>query len=425
MGHSLSALQPDLVVSQIVIVGTKETGLSLTFQATVTNRGRGTATASVLRFTLDGTTLFDVAVPSLLPRNVSVVIAPAWTATVGNHNILATADILGTVVENNEANNSRRASFTVTDTAPQTFVSPSGILSGSSTAFTNDHVDGRYRKFYWADFQPTDENNFSWDVLDGLVASAQSAGKTMVVNLNLNSPDPTKGLVGLPQWLIDKGATVYNVDSHDSLLPAFLPWDPVWQSYALKFIAAFGDRYDGQIASVSMGGLGISTETHMPEPSPDGKTTQEAADAWLASSSLIAAQYAAHLKQTSIIAAISVPYSGTAGINALQSFADNAVALYGKQMGFENWGLNANSSQNYLPNKIIYDHRLTNPVGFQMTGGATSGGGGDLQGTLREAMEAGVALGAQYLEVFGSDCDNPIYFDDLDAVSMELLPPPR
>ena len=42
-----------------------------------------------------------------------------------------------------------------------------------------------------------------------------------------------------------------------------------------------------------------------------------------------------------------------------------------------------------------------------MTGNATTGGGGDLQGTLREAMEAGVAMGAQYLQVYGDDVANP------------------
>ncbi len=60
-----------------------------------------------------------------------------------------------------------------------------------------------------------------------------------------------------------------------------------------------------------------------------------------------------------------------------------------------------------------------------MTGNATTGGGGDLRGTLRQAMDAGVAMGAQYLQVYGDDVANPIYFDDLDAVAAQLLPPPN
>ncbi|MEO7723626.1 MAG: hypothetical protein ABIU29_04825, partial [Chthoniobacterales bacterium] len=61
----------------------------------------------------------------------------------------------------------------------------------------------------------------------------------------------------------------------------------------------------------------------------------------------------------------------------------------------------------------------------------TSGGGGNLCGgsgnpppCLRAAMDNGVSLGAQYLQVFGSDITNPIFFADLDYISTVLLPPP-
>ena len=158
-----------------------------------------------------------------------------------------------------------------------------------------------------------------------------------------------------------------------------------------------------------MGGLGSSTEMHMPDtfPYPDGKDIDAASAAWIISSNTIIAQYAAHLTRTPFVAALAVPFNGTVGTTALQSVVDTSLSLYGSRIGFENWGLNAESSTGYLPNAIIYDHRLTNPVGFQMTGNATTGGGGDLRGTLRQAMEAGVAMGAQYLQVYGDDIANP------------------
>ncbi|MEO7725065.1 MAG: dockerin type I domain-containing protein [Chthoniobacterales bacterium] len=322
-----------------------------------------------------------------------------------------------------------------TPTPIPTFYSPHGIIGGGGEAWTSLHTQGKYKKYYWVDIQPTSENDFSWTDLDSQVAeaNAQNPPKQFIVLLNLNTGDAALGLPGLPTWLTAKGAIAYKIfDENNQIFTyKFLPWDPIFQQYALSFIAAFCDRYDGQIASVSMGGLGSTTEFGLTLPSPDGKTDQEVVDAWLPAAATITAQYAAHLKKTVFIAAIKNPLAGRLGSTTLQTYVDTALALYGSQLGFENWGLNASTNQSFLPNSIIYNHRLTNPVGFQMTGSATTGGGGDLCGSsgtpppcLRAAMDNGVSLGAQYLQVFGSDTSNPIFFDDLDYISTVLLPPP-
>ncbi len=322
-----------------------------------------------------------------------------------------------------------------TPTPTPTFISPHGIIGGGSAAWTSPHTQGKYKKYFWIDIQPTSESAFSWTDLDSQVAdaNAQNPPKQFIVLLNLNSGDAALGLAGLPAWLTAKGAIAYNTFDENNQIYTykFLPWDPIFQQYVLAFIAAFCDRYDGQIASVSMGGFGTTTEFGVPLPSPDGKTDQQVADAWLPAAAALTAQYAAHLKKTVFIAAIKNPISGTLGLTTLQTYVDNALALYGSQLGFENWGLNASTDQSFLPNSIIYNHRLTNPVGFQMTGSATTGGGGNLCGgsglpppCLRAAMDNGVSLGAQYLQVFGSDITNPAFFADFDYISTVLLPPP-
>lgn len=322
-----------------------------------------------------------------------------------------------------------------TPTPSPTFCFPHGIIGGGSASWTSPHTQGRYKKYYWVDIQPTSENDYSWTDLDSQIAEgyAQSPPKQFIVLLNLNSGDGALGLAALPAWLIAKGAIAYETFDENNQIYTykFLPWDPIFQQYALAFIAAFCDRYDGQIASVSMGGLGTSTEFGLVLPSPDGKTNEEVADAWLPAAATITAQYAAHLKKTVFVAVIKNPISGTLGFNTLQTYVDNSLALYGSQLGFENWALSASTDQSFLPNSIIYNHRLTNPAGFQMTGSATTGGGGNLCGgsgspppCLRAAMDNGVSLGAQYLQVFGSDISNPLFFDDLDYISTVLLPPP-
>lgn len=300
-------------------------------------------------------------------------------------------------------------------------------------AFTNSHCAGRFKKYYWKDIQPTSATAYDWSDIDSQIAAATANKKQFTVLLNLNSGDPAGGIGALPAWLIAAGAKAYGItnDNHGTVLYQFLPWDTVWQGNALTFIGAFCDRYDGQLASVSMGGLGTTTEMHLPTTFPDGKTTEEAAVAYIFSSGAIIKQYGAHLHKTPFMMALAVPFAGKLGTDTLQTIVDSSLALYGARLGFENWGLNATSSSAFLPNKIIFDHRLTNPVGHQMTGSETTGGGGNLCGNggptppcLRAAMEAGVKLGDQYQQVFGEDVANSAYSTDLDAVTAELLPSP-
>lgn len=304
-------------------------------------------------------------------------------------------------------------------------VSPSGIMGGGTDSLTSTHTQGRFKKYYWRDLQPTSSTNFQWTDLDGQVASALANNHKFTLLLNLNSGNPagTK-YQQLPQWLETAGAVFYFVhnDNHDEDIYSVLSWDPVVLAYALNLIAAIGARYDGKIHSISMGGFGLTTEWGIILDdgglAADGKSTAAARAAWIVSSETLMMQYAANFHSTTFVAALS-----QVGLDdlTLQTVVDYGLNLFGTHLGFENWGLNANSTTGYLPNSIIYNHRTTNPVGFQMTGNATTGTGGNLQGTLREAMEAGVAMGAHYLQVFGEDTANPIYFTDLDEVSAELL----
>ena len=282
---------------------------------------------------------------------------------------------------------------------------------------------------------PSSVVGYDWTDIDSQLASATANNKKFILLLNLNSGDPSRGLAGLPAWLNNLGATPISLlnPNHSAYLYQYISWDAVFKTWALNVIARLCDRYDGQIHQISMGGLGGATEMHMPDTYPyttgggpfDYVTGDNvAAPLWVAVVNDLIAQYAAHLTQTTFTAALAIPFAtGTYGPDSLNSVVNTSLSLYGSRIGFENWGLNALSSTSYLPNSIIYNHRLINSVGFQMAG-STGGGGAPLHGTLRQAMEAGVALGAQYLMVYGSDIVIDTLWPDLDAVAAELLPAP-
>ena len=59
-------------------------------------------------------------------------------------------------------------------------------------------------------------------------------------------------------------------------------------------------------------------------------------------------------------------------------------------------GLNANSNNGFLINKLIQDNDLGRATGFQLIGSSDGSVGGDLNGTLEQALTAGAALGADW-----------------------------
>lgn len=106
---------PDLVVqafSWVPISPAAED--NVTFTATVKNQGNANATASALRFVLNGTlNLGDKPVPALAPGAMTNVTSNIWAAVQGSHTIRAAADALGVVAESNETNNDLTANVSV------------------------------------------------------------------------------------------------------------------------------------------------------------------------------------------------------------------------------------------------------------------------------------------------------------------------
>ena len=73
-----------------------------------------------------------------------------------------------------------------------------------------------------------------------------------------------------------------------------------------------------------------------------------------------------------------------------------------------NASLNAHSSTVYYPNLAIFNHHNTQPVGLQMLCSALLDPS-RLGGTLEMALAQAVALGANFVELYQSDADNPAY----------------
>lgn len=115
---------------------------ALTFAATVKNLGNAQAGAFKVRFLLDGaTSLGDIAVAALGAGASLNVVSNVWTAVEGDHTIRANADVLGAVVETNEANNERQENVHVDPLIRLVELTPEDqekkvLLPGNSAVYT-------------------------------------------------------------------------------------------------------------------------------------------------------------------------------------------------------------------------------------------------------------------------------------------------
>jgi hypothetical protein len=287
---------------------------------------------------------------------------------------------------------------TPTPTDPPTLAkSPHGLAEIGGDAWTNPNINVLKAETKWI-VNNTGDGVYSWTKIDNLIAGSQKAGKQMVLSVILLSQPPS--------WL----TALPGVKTYPSAQgPMVLPWDPIVQPYIIKYIVALCQHVDGKVDGVEIGGLGVKVETYMPLPSDIGITMSNAdyMAAWTASSNLIIDTYAANLKSTPFIIAAGVPIADPSANTAITNVINHGL-IY-PLFGVMQWGLKATSTDNFFLNKIIHDNDAGRATGFQLAGIATTAEYGSLQGTFEQALAAGQALGADWIEIYYKDAENPAY----------------
>jgi len=306
--------------------------------------------------------------------------------------------------------------------SPDATKSPHGLFQLGGDAWTNPAVDGMRMEIKWADVQPDSETQFDWSQIDAQVANAQTYQKQLGISLVILSAPPD-WLTSLP------GVKTYQLPpKNGQTLSIVLPWDPIVQSKIVNFVTQLCLRYDGVVDYIVMGGLGCNTETYMPDPADIGldMALSDAVLAWTKSSDIIIDAYAANLYWTPCIMAAAIPFTGPDAPTALTEVIDRAATTYGTSFGVMNWGLNANSDTGFLTNALVAQYSSTNPVGFQLLCPA-AGNDNDqtLGGTLEQTLDAGIALGAQWIEIYGQDADNTDNTAAFENARTKLTPPPQ
>jgi len=293
------------------------------------------------------------------------------------------------------------------EAAAETIKSPHGVfdllrgkdetVSASDPCWTNPAIDGVRWRSGWNRVQKKIDGPCDWSAPDAAVALAHKNGKQIGISF--------VALTAAPDGLEAAGC------KFAQLSYGKIPWinDPVFLSKWTDFIKAAGARYDGKVDYIAMGGLGRVIESGIGRSPSD----MQALDAlgglrgWESAVKAITEAHAAALHQTPFIFTAAKPYNAPEGRVLLQRVINDLAAKYPKRFGVMNCSLNAQSGGGYLPNELVRRWSATNPCGLQFLTSTRGFKGRSMRGSLADALDSAVRLGARWVEIYPPDGDNP------------------
>ena len=302
---------------------------------------------------------------------------------------------------------------------PDTVERPFPNLAGQP-CWTNPYVQGVSLRSNWSTVEPS-EGKFDWSFFDEGIALAARHHKNVALYV-------TAG-VTTPNWVYAAGAYRWDINKvrrNGEIEPMTepLPWDPVFFSKWSALIDAFAARYDSSpyVAYVVMAGPGRRTETFFVDSPQDiaKLDSMGGLQHWVQGSEKIIDRYASAFQKTPFIMAMAPPVPADGGVAALKELVDYGAGHYPGHYGVMSDSLRPNYSLSSYGAQAIRSLSRRGPVGFQML--LPSKGGRQMsEGSLEDALNRGVAIGAHFLEVYAVDCRDPGQTATLQRIGAKLV----
>ena len=297
------------------------------------------------------------------------------------------------------------------------------------------YISGMALRSTWSMIQAQTSSTYDWSFFDGGLALAKGYGKKISLSVAAGGFCPT--------WLSAAGAKSLPITVNLSFKAGpqqqaiVLPWDPIFLSNWTSFVNAMGARYDGdpEVSYVYIGGAGDYIESFFIQNQADYENFEAAGGLgqWQTGVEKLIDAYMKAFPTTPCMLAIgnpiNIPPSRDATIaaeDAAGQAAVSAVITYGLHtypghFGVVSQGLNSDSDDpvaavgpDFYVNQFI---SANSPSGFQMVGSSTQGTAGDLQ----DSLNAGIELGAGFIEVYKADCLNPLNVEALTDANATLM----
>jgi hypothetical protein len=296
---------------------------------------------------------------------------------------------------------------------------PAGLIE-LDRGWTNPHVQGVRIRLSWSDIQPKSATDYDWSQIDSAIANARQNHKLLGLSVAMLGRKEGGGRNAIPAWMKAKEYSL-PVTRSGNKRSIILPWDPEVQPALLAFVKALCAHVDGKVDYLAMGGLGAVIESYMcRDPATIGLTMDEAVAKWTASCNAIIDTHAQNLHSTPFIFTEGKPFGGRAGLQALERVVSAAAKKYPGRFGIMNCTLSVRSKPGYRPNALVKEFYDTNPVGLQFLTSTEGFGNHDLGGTLAQALDAGIALQAHFIEIYSKDADDPANAATLESYAAKL-----
>lgn len=264
-------------------------------------------------------------------------------------------------------------------------------------------LEGIALRTFWDKLERT-ENNRDWSYFDAGVQAARQKNKS--VSLSIASG------IFTPNWAFESGVGKFQITAKSNYglsktrdVP--LPWDSLYLEKWGRLVREMGERYDREptVSYVVIGGAGMVVETYFAKEAGDFERLNKVGGsaAWLEGAKKVVDLFIKAFPTTPVILAMGEPVPGPEGKQRLEELVNYGLKTYPGHFGLMHHGLTAVSGREYYPNAAIANNSATTTVGFQMVWSTQGPGAQMIHGSLETALQHGVDLKAQFIEVYAED----------------------
>lgn len=292
----------------------------------------------------------------------------------------------------------------------------------------NPNVDGYRLRIGWGSIQPNNGNEYDWATIDSAIAIAAAHGKKVCISV-------AAGL-WTPDWIYTSAPVVYKyaMKENDPLTGLSvgnqpLPWDTAYLQKWTQFLSAFGARYDSNpaLSYVVMGGFmetfnmylaGIAEDATAiknlavnPPPGYPGLVVSypDFSSAYTSAAQGVIGFYVTNFPTTSLLLTLTPVTPDDEGVSLQNSLVSWGKSTYPVQFGTMVSALFATMPPHNPP-----PPPLSFPKGFQLLCRAIDNAAWlyadpdpvpmpAAPQPLQDALEHGVSLAAQFIEVYEGD----------------------
>jgi hypothetical protein len=277
-----------------------------------------------------------------------------------------------------------------------------GATGGDVEEWDDPNVAGISWRFRWKTLEPR-EGRYDWASVDEVLRKTADAGKLSMVRVVAGQRSP--------KWVYEAGAKPFEFTRRDLFHPQQhrvgtlkmpLPWDDVYLEKWMRFIDAFGKRYNGRegLYSVHMSGGGRIGEMNLPKNKEDWRSAGYTHEKLIAAWKKIIKGFRKALPDTPTNLAVNRPL-GKDSEEVVERLVDYVLQTYPGKVYLQQNGLKAGMSLEHPMRAMLREAAQKTTVGYQMVGGA--GWLGDVAGDPASAIDLAKSDGASYVEVYARD----------------------